>query len=114
VRRTPLLREHTETAEAVMAFLVPFVLLLLAALVLHWARNNSFPFASGLTPLTKRITPRLASVPARVTTVLLALSVLTGALASWKTYDAGHSGAKSVWNGVKILPEHGDGGHDDD
>ncbi|MFM8793310.1 MAG: DUF2231 domain-containing protein [Acidimicrobiales bacterium] len=111
VRRTPLVRDHVNTAEQVNLFLVPFVLFLCVLLVAHWARNDSFPFASRLTPLTRRLVPRLASMPARVTTVLLALAVLTGALASWKTYDAGHSGAKSVWHDVRIVPGHG--GDDD-
>jgi hypothetical protein len=34
--------------------------------------------------------------------------VASGAFASWAMYDAGHSGAKSVWNDVKVSGE-GDG-----
>jgi flagellar motor component MotA len=34
--------------------------------------------------------------------------VASGAFASWAMYDAGHSGAKSVWNEVKVTGE-GDG-----
>ena len=34
--------------------------------------------------------------------------VVSGAFASWSMYDAGHSGAKSVWNEVKVTGE-GDG-----
>jgi len=35
--------------------------------------------------------------------------VLSGAFASWSMYDAGHSGAKSVWNEVKVTGEVDDG-----
>lgn len=31
--------------------------------------------------------------------------VVTGAYASWSMYDAGHSGAKSVWHDVKVVGE---------
>ncbi|MGA1363297.1 MAG: DUF2231 domain-containing protein, partial [Ilumatobacteraceae bacterium] len=82
VRRTPLLREHTETAEAVMAFLVPFVLLLLVALVLHSARTGRFPLASRLTPLTTRVLPRLAAVRAGVLAAFLAVTCVVGGLAA--------------------------------
>ena len=34
--------------------------------------------------------------------------VASGAFSSWAMYDAGHSGAKSVWNEVKVIGE-GDG-----
>ena len=108
VPRTDLVRNHIHAADQVNLYLVPFVVLVCVLLLIQWSRTDSFPFASRLTPLTKRIAPRLATASGRTVTVLLALSMVTGALASWKTYDAGHSGAKSVWHDVKIVPGHGD------
>lgn len=109
VERTALVRSHIRAADQVNFFLVPFVVLLCLLMVVEWARTDSVPFASRLTPLTRRVVPSLAKWPARTVSALLAVTVVLGALASWKTYDAGHSGAKSVWHDVKIVP----GGDDD-
>ena len=113
VKRTPLVRDHTQAAEMVNVFLAPFLALLCVLLFAHWARAGSIPFASRLTPLTRRVVPRVAAWSARTVSIILAATVLSGALASWATYNAGHTGAKSVWNGVKIVPER-EGDHDDD
>ncbi|TEX45044.1 MAG: hypothetical protein B7C54_07925 [Acidimicrobiales bacterium mtb01] len=40
--------------------------------------------------------------------VAAALILISGAYSSWAMYDAGHSGAKSVWHDVKVVGE-GDG-----
>ena len=106
VPRTELVRAHIRAADQVNFFLVPFLVLLCVLLVAQWARTDSFPFASRLTPLTKRVAPRMAAWSARTVAVLLGLTVVLGAIASWKTYDTGHSGAKSVWHDVKIVPGH--------
>ena len=37
--------------------------------------------------------------------VAAALIVVSGAYASWSMYDAGHSGAKSVWHDTKVVGE---------
>ncbi len=37
--------------------------------------------------------------------VAAVLIVASGAYASWSMYDAGHSGAKSVWHDVKVVGE---------
>lgn len=42
--------------------------------------------------------------------VVVVAVVASGAFSSWAMYDAGHSGAKSVWNDVKVTGE----GDDDD
>ena len=94
VEHSDLLRKHTEAGDAVAIFATPFFLVLLATLVIHLARNESLPFGLKL--------PSLKKLGAGVVTGLLALSVGLGALASWKTYDAGHSGAKSAWKDVDL------------
>ena len=106
VPRTPLVRDHTQAAEMVNVFLVPFLVLLCVLLLAQWARTDSIPFASRLTPLTKRVAPRMAAWSTRTLAAILGATVLFGALASWATYDAGHTGAKSVWHDVKIVPGH--------
>jgi hypothetical protein len=40
---------------------------------------------------------------------LIAFVSVIGVVAAWQTYNAGHSGAKAVWDGVTITDE----GHDD-
>ena len=37
--------------------------------------------------------------------VVIVAVVASGAFSSWAMYDAGHSGAKSVWNEVKVTGE---------
>lgn len=107
VEKSALLRKHTEAGDAVALFAAPFFVVLLATLVIHLARNENLPFGMKF--------PSLKKVGAGVVTGLLALSVGLGVLASWKTYDAGHSGAKSAWNDIdlsKVTEGHGEG--DDD
>lgn len=53
-------------------------------------------------------------MPKWAPSVLLAASVATGAVGTYMVYDAGHTGAKSVWNGVKAVGEGGERGGDDD
>lgn len=53
-------------------------------------------------------------VPKWAPSVLLAASVATGAVGTFMVYDAGHTGAKSVWNGVKAVGEGGERGGGDD
>lgn len=108
VEKSALLRKHTEAGDAVAAFTAPFFIVLLAVLVIHLARNEALPFGLKL--------PKLRTIGAGVVTGLLVLSTALGALASWKTYDAGHSGAKSAWNDIdlsKVTEGHGDGGDGD-
>ena len=107
VERTELLHEHTEAGEAVAAFVVPYLVVLLVVLLIHLARNEALPFGLKL--------PKLRTLGAGAATGLLVLSTVLGAVASWKTYDAGHSGAKSAWNDIdlsKVTEGHGEG--DDD
>jgi hypothetical protein len=112
VRRTAELKRHTELGEQVTPLVAVFLLFLVSSLLVHLARNGGIPFESRLTPLTTRLLPRLRAVPAAAVSVILVATVAAGALATWKTVDAGHSGAKSVWDGVTIKNDRGHG--DDD
>jgi uncharacterized membrane protein len=113
VERTALVRNHVNAAERVNFFLVPFVALAVVMLVVEWARRGTIPFASRLTRVTDLIVPRVTAWSARTVTSLLVVVALLGGFASWAVYDAGHTGAKSVWNGVRIAPEKHDGDYDD-
>ncbi len=53
-------------------------------------------------------------VPKWAPSVLLAASVVSGAVGTYMVYNAGHTGAKSVWNGVKAVGEGGGEGHGSD
>ena len=52
--------------------------------------------------------PKSLKVPKWAPAGLLALSIATGAVATYMVYDAGHTGAKSVWNGVKTTGQGDD------
>jgi hypothetical protein len=109
VERTALVRNHIRAADRVNVFLVPFTVLIIAALVVHWARQGTIPFTSRITRITDAVVPRVTRWSARTVTAVIAVTAVIGAFASWAVYDAGHSGAKSVWHDVKIVPEnHGD------
>lgn len=109
VRSTELVRNHVRIAEQVNFYLVPFTVLLCLLLFVQWARTDSIPFAQQLSPLTRRVVPRMTGWSSRTIALIAAVACLFGALATWKTLDAGHTGAKSVWKDVKIIP-----GEDDD
>ena len=113
VDRTQFVRNHIQAADRVNVFLVPFTVLIVVALVVHWARQGTIPFASRLTRVTDAIVPRVTRWSARTVTALIAVTAVIGGFASWAVYDAGHSGAKSVWHDVKIVPENHGGDNDD-
>jgi hypothetical protein len=78
--------EHAEKGEAARPFAVLFALLAVGvATVDHLSRRED---PGGDRP----------GVPAKVLPVLLVLSVLSGGVASWMVYEAGHSGASATWN----------------
>ena len=107
VQRSALLREHTEAGDMVAAFAAPFFIVLLVALVIELSRQDAVPFVKSVS-MAKRAS-------ASALTGVMALSVVLGAVASWKTYDAGHSGAKSAWHDVDISKVHeNEGGGDGD
>lgn len=47
-------------------------------------------------------------IPKWAPAALLAASIATGAVGTYMVYNAGHTGAKSVWNGVKAVGEGDD------
>ena len=89
VDETELVEEHTEHGE----------------LVLPWAIAVTVAAAAvAAVPLVERRRP---TMPARtVTAVVIAVSLVAGAGATWTVVDVGHSGAKATWDDVG----DGDGG----
>ena len=110
VKRSDLLRRHTELGDQVQGYAGVFALLAVAALVIHLARTDSMPFEKRLSPVTRRLAPFAKKMSAAAVTAVIAFASVAGVVAAWQTYNAGHSGAKAVWDGVKIV----DSGHDDD
>lgn len=108
VEKSALLRAHTEAGDQVAAFTAPFLAVLLVVLVIELSHNDAVPFVGSFRSAKK--------ASATVLTSLMALSVVLGAVASWKTYEAGHSGAKSAWNDVDVsrIGEHNGRGDGDD
>ena len=108
VEKSALLRAHTEAGDQVAAFVAPFLVVLLVALVIELSRNDALPFVGSLAVAKKASAAFFTSV--------MALCIVFGTVASWKTYEAGHSGAKSAWNDVDVskVGEHNDRGDGDD
>ena len=110
VKRTDLLRDHMELGDQVQGYAAVFAVLSVAALLVHLARHDAVPFGKYLSPLSKRLVPFAKKLSAGAVAGLIALASVAGIVASWQTYNAGHSGAKSVWNGTRIT----DSGRGDD
>jgi len=122
VKRSDLLRKHTELGDQVQGYAGVFAVLAIVALVIHLSRTDALPFAKVLSPVSKRIAPlakALSPVSKRVIPFAKRLSAgavasviafvsVVGVVATWQTYNAGHSGAKAVWNGTKITDMGGD------
>ena len=90
-----LVREHVEAGETARNFSLLFMLVVAVAILLpRWMKGRTLP----------GWWKRAAAVA----------MVVTGLAASYTVYDAGHTGAKSVWNGVKVVDDDHGGGHDDD
>lgn len=107
VQRSELLHEHTEAGDMVAFFAAPFFVVLLVALVIELSRKDALPLIKSVS-LAKKAS-------ASALTAVMALSIVLGAVASWKTYDAGHTGAKSAWHEVDISKVHeNEGGGDGD
>lgn len=87
-----LLRDHTEAGESARMTALVFFVILVAVV------------------FAPRIVKSISSKKWWRPVVAVAI-VASGGVASWSMYDAGHSGAKSVWNDVQLDDE---GDHDDE
>ncbi|MFM7964427.1 MAG: DUF2231 domain-containing protein [Actinomycetota bacterium] len=102
-----LLRAHVEAGEISRTVsIIFFVVLVAAVVVLPWwlKRRSTTTGAATASPRWLR----------NVVSLVLIVSALG---ASWTVYDAGHTGAKSVWSDVKIgagESDHERGGDHDD
>jgi hypothetical protein len=104
-----LLRAHVEAGEnSRTVSIIFFVVLVVAVVVLPWWMKRR---STGAGTVAGAESPKWLRV---VTSVVMVVSALG---ASWTVYDAGHTGAKSVWSDVKIGAGDGDhergGDHDD-
>lgn len=90
-----LLHAHAEAGESARTAAVVFFLVVLAAIVVipWWTRRRAGAAPSWLRP------------------VVTAALIVSAGVANWTVYDAGHSGAKSVWGDVQV-GERGERGGD--
>ena len=84
-----LVREHVEAGDMARGAAIVFLIVMLVAV------------------FAPRFVKTIAAKKWWRPLVIVAV-VASGAFSSWSMYDAGHSGAKSVWNEVKVTGE-GDG-----
>jgi len=103
VKRSDLLRKHTELGDQVQGYAGVFALFAIAVLLVHLARTDAVPFGKLLSPVTKRIAPFSKKLSAGALSGLIAFVSIVGVVATWQTYNAGHSGAKAVWHDTKIV-----------
>jgi len=108
VKRSDLLRKHTELGDQVQGYAGVFAVLAIVALVIHLSRTDALPFAKVLSPVSKRVIPFAKRLSAGAVASVIAFVSVVGVVATWQTYNAGHSGAKAVWNGTKITDMGGD------
>ena len=107
-----LLRAHVEAGEMSRTVSIAFFVVLLAAVVVlpWWMRRRSNQ--AGTESSAESIASGLPTWLRKIVSIVL---VLTALGASWTVYDAGHTGAKSVWSDVKIGADDGhDRGEDHD
>ena len=107
-----LLRAHVEAGEVSRTVSILFFAVLLAGVVvLPWWMNRRSNRA-GTANSAELIASGSPTWLRRIVSIVL---VLTALGASWTVYDAGHTGAKSVWSDVKIGADDGqDRGEDHD
>ncbi len=81
IDETELVKEHTDKGESVQPWAIGVVI------------------AAGAVTAATFLRDRLSRVPSgAVTGVLVALALVVGIGATWTIVDAGHSGARAVWN----------------
>ena len=107
-----LLRAHVEAGEVSRTVSILFFAVLLAGVVVlpWWMKRRSN--RAGTANSAESIASGSPTWLRRIVSIVL---VLTALGASWTVYDAGHTGAKSVWSDVKIGADDGqDRGEDHD
>ena len=107
-----LLRAHVEAGETSRTVSIAFFVVLLAVVVVlpWWMKRRSNQ--AGTESSAESIASGSPTWLWRIVSIVL---VLTALGASWTVYDAGHTGAKSVWSDVKIGADDGhDRGEDHD
>lgn len=94
-----LLRAHVEAGEISRTVSIIFFVVLVAAVVVlpWWMKRRSSATSAGVVGATTD-----GSSPKWLRRVVSLVLVATALGASWTVYDAGHTGAKSVWSDVKI------------
>ncbi len=96
------LHAHVEAGDAARTMSIVFFVVALAAIV--------------VVPWVMKRRASAASSPKWLRMVVAIALVASAGAASWTVFDAGHSGAKSVWSDVKVGEggEHGEQGGDHD
>ena len=93
-----LVRNHAEAGEQAQAPAVLFAGVAVLALGAELLKNRNKTFKG-------------KSMPKWAPAALLAGTIITGGVSAYTVFDAGHTGAKSVWDGTKVSSESGE--HDD-
>ena len=101
-----LLRAHAQAGEVSRTVSIVFFAVLVAAIVVlpWWMMRRSNASSAGVD-----VTTSDASSPKWLRSIVSLVLVATALGASWTVYDAGHTGAKSVWYDVKVGEGEGKG-----
>ena len=93
-----LVRSHAEAGEKAQAPAVLFAGVAVLSLGAELLKDRNKTFKG-------------KSMPKWAPAALLAGTIITGGVSAYTVFDAGHTGAKSVWDGTKVSSESGE--HDD-
>lgn len=97
-----LLHAHAEAGEtARTGAIVFFIVLLVAVVVVPWWARRRAGSESGSAATSPAVGLAGATAPRWLRPIVVVALVVSAGAASWTVYDAGHSGAKSVWGDVK-------------
>lgn len=100
------IERHAEIAEQARPLVLLFVIFAVAAAVIWWLVHREG--ADGEGTAARTATLRKLAIPA------MALSILTGAIATYGVYRAGHTGAEAVWEGEGKDGREGGEEHEDE
>lgn len=104
-KKSETLRNHMEMGDVAKAAAVLFAFFAVAQLAILLLRVWD-------TPRVRTIAERV-TLPKWAAPLALVLTIASGAFATYTIVDAGHSGAKSVWDG-KVTNQDSRDGNDDD